>query len=66
MIDRYVGIYGKRPLMNLLKLWGVKDDPPTPGNRLVHVLGDRVVTVSEADVKSVYGTVDYLVEESVN
>lgn len=63
MIDRFVGIYGRMPLMNLFKLWGVKDDPPTAGNRLVFLFPSRTITVAESEKTSVYGNSDYLVEE---
>ncbi len=63
MLDRFVGIYGRKPLMNLFKLWGVQDDPPAAGNRLVFTFPSRTITVAESERTSVYGNSDYLVEE---
>lgn len=65
MIDKFVGVYSRRPLLNLFELWGITDKPPAVGNRLVALFPDRTVTVTGHDTRSVNGEDNFLVEEDV-
>lgn len=65
MFDRFVGVYSRRPLLNLFELWGITDMPPAVGNRLVALFPDRTVTVTGQESRSVNGEDNFLVEEEV-
>lgn len=65
MYDRYVGVYSRRPLLNLFELWGITDTPPAVGNRIVALFPDRTVTITNHERRSVNGEDSFLVEEEV-
>lgn len=65
MIDKFVGVYSRRPLLNLFELWGITDSPPAVGSRIVALFPNRTVTVTNQDNRSINGEEDFLVEEEV-